>query len=59
MTTVPCGATWPRDQPSNVAAPARDRGTLVIRYCTSTVTSPPAVTVRSSRPTCATPGQSR
>jgi hypothetical protein len=39
------------NQPRNVAAPARWRGTPVIKYCTSTVTSPPAATVRSGRPT--------
>ena len=34
-------------------------GTLVIRYCTSTVDLPPTVTSRSRRPTWATPGQTR
>src|SRR6202049_4392646 len=49
---------WSRHQVSNLIAPAKERGTLVIAYSTSTSSPPLRRVVRVSRQTCCRPGQS-
>src|SRR5947209_4883745 len=49
---------WSRHQVSSSTAPAKERGTLVIAYSTSTSSCPLRRVVRVSRQTCCRPGQS-